>query len=112
MYAVAISFTEQQLMDIVGSARSGYWLKPLYCELTGDDRLRILTGVIDGQTVINRIIGPRQIHAALTQLQYLKGGRHILMWIYSECEGDRRVSDGEICDSVLQVAVFGEVVFQ
>ncbi len=106
---VDLTFSDQQLIDIIHNARSLYWLDRFY-ELTPDQHMRILTNSINGETVVNKRVGPREIAAALGAMFCTHP--QALGKIIAACPDNRGCyADGPTCDLALQVAVFGAVVF-
>jgi hypothetical protein len=109
-YTVTFTLTEGQLCNIILGARSMYWLGSNYSLHSDGKSLSIDTDLIDGIPVINRAIGPQQIAEAL---QRMVGTDQIttLKRVLESLDNGRCYADGDTCDNVLQVAVFGRVVF-
>lgn len=113
-HTVSIQFTDQQLRDIIGNAASIYWLSHNFSRRS-DGSIEIHQAYkreMHGESVINSIVGPEQIATALQTLQAgNKGSRRIYCEVLNDCDEHGCAADGPTCDCVLQVAVFGKIVF-
>lgn len=119
MHTITLTLSDTQLMSILLDAHSSYWLNGRY-ELSYPDSKQVMTLSLreyDGERVINQKVGPKQIAEALQKMAAGTcdhAGSNV-RWVFGQIMADMDVdfcgADGPTKDCVLQVAVFGKVVF-
>lgn len=120
-HTICFTFIDQQLLDVMENAHSNYWIheyRPLYDRAAGMLALKPMPGVTRPVRVQ---VTPEDIANALrNMLSYDHASNAVIdasdiRRAATDCIAGMTVNgceaDGPTCDSVLQFAVFGKLVF-